>query len=274
MKKILIITAAFLSIMSQSCISDDWEDKSVNTAVVEQPIPGKFLKNVLIEDYTGTWCQYCPRVLFGLDKVEEEHLDAYPVSIHIANNPNTDPYIFPANTLQQAMGVSGLPTAMLNRNILWDNETTTTEIKNLIKPNSDLGIALNSTVASGNINLDVNIKFVENFSGLKLIVYVLEDGLSADQTNATSFFGGINPIPNYEHNHVLRSCLTDLVNGVALSGTNNGSTITQNFTIPVPSNIANVNNISFVAFVVDSTGRAINVRGAEPNITQTFQENL
>lgn len=120
----------------------------------------------------------------------------------------------------------------------------------------------------------MNIKFAGDFSGLKLIAYVLENHLEADQTNATSFFGGQNPIPNYEHNHVLRSCLTDLVNGFALSGTNNGATITQNFTIPVPSNIANVNNISFVAFVVDSTGRAINVRGAEPNITQTFQENL
>ncbi len=273
MKKNLLIAASFLSMMNLSCISDDWADNSVNMVVIEQPISGKFLKNVLIEDYTGTWCQYCPRVLFGLDKVEEEHLDAYPVSIHIANNPNTDPYIFPANTLQQAMGVSGLPTAMLNRNILWDNETTTTEIKNLIKPNSDLGIALNSTVSGGNINLDVNIKFAGNFTGLKLVVYVLEDGLIADQTNATSFFAGQNPIPNYEHNHVLRSCLTDLVNGLVLSGTNNGATITQNFTVPVPTNVANVANISFVAFVIDATGRVINVRGTEPNITQPFQVN-
>lgn len=274
MKKNLLIAASFFSIMNLSCISDDWEDNSKSTAVIEQPIPGKFLKNVLIEDYTGTWCQYCPRVLFGLDKVEEEHLDAYPVSIHIANNPNTDPYIFPASALQQAMGVSGLPTAMLNRNILWDNETTTTEVKNLIKLNSDLGIALNSIVTASNINLDVNIKFAENFSGLKLIVYVLEDGLIANQTNATSFFDGVNPIPNYEHSHVLRSCLTDLVNGIALSGTNNGATITQNFTIPVPTNIANVDNISFVAFVIDATGRVINVRGTVPNINQDFQVNL
>ena len=274
MKKLLIVTTAFLSIMNQSCISDDWADKSVNTVVIEQPIPGKFLKNVLIEDYTGTWCQYCPRVLYGLGKVENEGLDAYPVSIHIANNPNTDPYIFPASALQQAMGVSGLPTAMLNRNILWDNETTTTEIKNQIKPNSDLGIALNSTVTASNINLDVNIKFAGDFSGLKLVVYVLENHLEADQTNATSFFGGQNPIPAYEHNHVLRSCLTDLVNGESLSGTIDGATITKNFSIVMPSNIEDAGNISFVAFVIDATGRAINVRGAEPNMTQTFQINL
>lgn len=274
MKKNLLLTATLLGILNLSCISDDWEDNSVNTVVIEEPIPGKFLKNVLIEDYTGTWCQFCPRVLYGLGKVEEEGLDAYPVSIHIANNPNTDPFIFPANPLKIAMGVSGLPTAMLNRNILWDNETTTTEVKNQIKPNSNLGIALNSTVTGGNIDLDVEIKFLENYSGLKLVVYVLENSLHADQVNETVFFGGINPIPSYEHNHVLRSCLTDLVNGNALSDTTAGETITQNFSVPVPANIANVDNMTFVAFVIDASGRVINVRGNEPNSTQNFQVNL
>ncbi|MES2864634.1 MAG: Omp28-related outer membrane protein [Bacteroidota bacterium] len=274
MKKTLLIAASFLSLMNLSCISDDWEDKSVNTTVIEQPIAGKFLKNVLIEDYTGTWCQFCPRVLYGLDGVESEGLDAYPVSIHRSVASYTDPFSFPAAALEQTIGVSGYPTAMLNRKTLWDNEIATTEVKNQIKPNADLGIALNSTVTAGNINLDVNIKFVENFSDLKLVVYILEDGLLYNQVNETSFYGGQNPIPNMEHNHVLRTCLTDLVNGDALTGTSNGATITKNFSIAMPSNISNVTKISFVAFVMDASGKAINVRGVKPNITQTFQENL
>ncbi len=275
MKKTLLIAASFLSIMNLSCISNDWEDNSVNTTVVEEPLPGKFKKNVLIEDYTGTWCQFCPRVLHGIEQVELEHLDAFPVSIHRNGSASViDPYNFPALALEQANNISGYPAARLNRKIRWFNDSQTTEVKKLIKPNCNLGIALNSTVSGGNIDLDVNIKFLENFSGLKLVVYVLEDGLIADQANATTFFGGVELIPNFEHNHVLRSCLTDLVNGVALSGTTNGETITQNFTIPVPSNIANVNNISFVAFVIDSNGIAINVRGAKPNISQDFQVNL
>lgn len=275
MKKTLLITTLFLSLLTQSCISDDWEDNSVNTEVIEQPIPGKFKKNVLIEDYTGTWCQYCPRVLHGLKQAEEEGLNAFPVSIHRTVGNSVDPYNFPAAApLEQIIGLSGYPTAMLNRKILWDNETSTTEVKNQIKPNSDLGIALTSTVSGGNINLDVNIKFAENLSGLKLVVYVLEDGLIYNQANATSFFGGAQILFDFEHNHVLRSCLTDLVNGEALIDTNNGETITRNFSIPVPSNVSNANNISFVAFVMDATGKALNVRGAKSNTTQSFQENL
>lgn len=274
MKKNLLIAISLLVLINVSCISDDWEDTSESAIVIEEPIPGKFLKNVLIEDYTGTWCQFCPRVLHGIDQVEEEGLNAYPVSIHRSSGSFPDPYNFSAEALEQNIGLSGYPTAMLNRTILWDNEISTVEVKNQIKPNADLGIALSSTVTGGNINLDVNVKFVENFTDLRLVVYVLEDGLIHDQTNATSFYGGQNPIPNFEHNHVLRSCLTDLVNGIALSGTNAGQTIVENFSVPVPTNVANASKISFVALVLDASGTVINVRGAKPNLTQTFQENL
>lgn len=273
MRKFLFATITFLSLINVSCISNDWEDNSVSSEVIEQPISGKFLKNVLIEDYTGTWCQYCPRVLHGIEQVEAEGLNAYPVSIHRTSGSFTDPYNFNALALEQMLDISGYPAAKLNRNIQWSNSNSPTEVKNQIKPNADLGIALNSSVSGGNINLDVNIKFVANFSDLKLVVYVLEDGLIYNQVNATSYFGGQNPIVNFEHNHVLRACLTNLVIGDALSGTNAGSIVTRNFTIPIPANVANVANIRFVAFVLDASGRAINVRGVAPNSNQTFQIN-
>jgi hypothetical protein len=273
MRKILFVAITFLGLINTSCISNDWEDNSVNSEVIEQPISGKFLKNVLIEDYTGTWCQYCPRVLHGIEQVESEQLRAYPVSIHRSIASSPDPYNFPAAPLEQLIGVTGYPTAMLNRKVLWDNEISTTEVKNQIKPNANLGLALNSTVTGGTINLNVNIKFLENFSNLKLVVYVLEDGLIYNQVNATSYFGGQNPIVNFVHDHVLRACLTDLVNGDALTGTNAGATVTKNFTITIPSSVSNGANMNFVAFVLDETGKAINVRGATQNVTQTFQIN-
>jgi hypothetical protein len=273
MRRLLWITAAFFGMISVSCISNDWTDNSVKTDVIEQPISGKFLKNVLIEDYTGTWCQFCPRVLYGIKQVEQEQLRAYPVSIHRSVATSSDPFNFPAAGLEQLLGITGYPTAMLDRRILWDNEITTTEVKKLIKLNANLGLALNSSVNSSTINVNVNIKFLENYSNLRLVVYILEDGLIYNQVNATSFFGGQNPIINMEHNHVLRTCLTDFVFGDALVGTNEGETITKNFTVPIPSNISNVANINFVAFVLDASGKALNVRSVAPNISQTFQVN-
>jgi len=277
MKKLTIYAFALTTLFLTSCGgSDETGTGGSSTPAIDESIPvvGKFTKNVLIEDYTGTWCQYCPRVIFGIQKVETENLKAFPVAIHRGSN-GSDPYHFAAATdLENYIGLTGYPTAMLNRKQIWNNETSTTEVKKQIKANSDLGLALNSTVSGGNINLDVNIKFDATLTNLKLVVYVLEDGLIYNQTNSTSYFGGVNPIVNMEHNHVLRACLTNLVNGDALTGTNDGATITKNFSVPVPSNVTDASKISFVAFVIDSTGKAVNVRGVKPNINQTFEENL
>lgn len=277
MKKLTIYAFALTTLFLASCggSDDPVTDSNTGPAVDENiPVVGKFTKNVLIEDYTGTWCQYCPRVIYGIQKVEAENLKAYPVAIHRGSG-GSDPYHFAAATpLENYIGLTGYPTAMLNRKQVWNNETSTNEVKKQIKVNADLGLALNSTVSGGNINLDVNIKFDADLTNLKLVVYVLEDGLIYNQTNSTSYFGGQNPIANMEHNHVLRACLTDLVNGDALTGTDDGVTITKNFSVPVPSNVSDVSKMSFVAFVIDSTGKAINVRGVLPNVSQTFEENL
>lgn len=276
MKKIIYLNLLFVGLIFSSCSSGDSKLEN-NNSNEEQPIAGKFKKNVLIEDYTGTWCQFCPRVIYGIQKVETEGLSAYPVAIHRGNPPGSssavDPFNFPASALETSIGLTGYPTAKLNRTTTWINETSTYEVKSLIKLNADLGIAMNSNVSGSNINLDVNVKFDANLTGLKLIVYILEDNLIYNQINSTSYFGGANPIVNMEHDHVLRACLTDLVNGDALTGTNDGAIVTKNFNITVPSNISNSANMSFIAFVVGSDGKAINVRAALPNVNQTFQEN-
>lgn len=280
MKKLTTFAFALTTLFLLSCNGNEETAEPAAAPSVDETIPvaGKFKKNVLIEDYTGTWCQYCPRVIYGIQRVEAENLSAYPVAIHRGNPPGSsgsvDPFNFPAADLETSIGLTGYPTAKLNRKTTWNNETSTTEVKNQIKVNSDLGLALSSTVTGGNINLNVNIKFDANLTNLKLVVYVLEDGLIYNQINSTSYFGGVNPIVNMQHDHVLRACLTDLVNGDALTGTNDGVTLTKNFTLPVPSNVTDVTKMSFVAFVTDFSGKAVNVRGALPNVTQTFQENL
>ena len=110
-------------------------------------------------------------------------------------------------------------------------------------------------------------------SKLKLVVYVLEDKLIYRQTNYSTFYGGVNPIPSFEHNHVLRASLTNLL-GDALTNTNYNQTVTTNFSVPIPSNVANPANINFVAFVIEENNNVINVRAANRNENQTFQENL
>ncbi|WMW77694.1 Omp28-related outer membrane protein [Flavobacterium sp. 20NA77.7] len=275
MKKLTTSALLLAAILLTSCGgSDDNSGGNGNGggSTPVTPIAGKFTKNVLIEDFTGTWCGYCPRVAYGIEKVLEQNITAVPVAIHRGN----DPYNFAeGSTLESQINLTGYPTAMINRTLDWayPEPNNTIQVKNQTGPNADLGIAMNSTVANGTINLDVKVKFDANMTGLKLVVYALENNLIYNQTNYTSYYGGVSTIQNFEHDNVLRASLTNILGDAITSNTNDGDIYTRNFTVNVPSNVANASNLSFVAFVIGTDNKAINVRAALPNVNQTFQEN-
>ena len=163
-----------------------------------------------------------------------------------------------------------LPVSRLNRMTVW----TFPEVSNIQQAldltgnNTTLGLALNSTVTNGTINLDVNMKFIQNYTDLKLVVYLLEDKLIYDQRNYTNYYNGENPIVNFKHNHVLRSSLTNILGDEVT-----GSTVTKSFSIPIPANIANSANISFAAFLVGSDNKVLNARASLANENQSFEVN-
>lgn len=232
----------------------------------------RFTKRVLIEDYTGTWCGYCPRVSYGIELVNEATDKAVVAAIHRGN----DPYDFNASVLENMIDLSGYPTAMLNRTTDWTypEPSNVSQIVNLAAQTPPtVGLAMTSTVSGGNINLEVKTKFGTNLNGAKLVVYILENGLIYDQVNYTSYYGGGSTIPNFVHEHVLRACLTNLL-GDAFTNTEAvyGNEVTKTFNIPVPANVSNASNIEFVAFVVGADNKAINVRKAVSGDNQSFEE--
>lgn len=246
----------------------------VNDAVDAPPVSGQFHKNVLVEDYTGTWCGNCTRVAYGVEQVEAATERAVVVAIHNGNDPyHFDDYMPLKNLISPDHDLE-LPQARLNRTTTWvDPDVNTRDAVNLTSNNCGLGIAMTSTVTDTNINLDVKVKFAQNYSNLKLVVYVLENHLIHRQINYSEiYYGGIHMIPNFEHNHVLRASLTNLL-GDAMLGTDFDQTVTRNFTVPIPADILNKANMSFVAIVTDANNYALNSRAAKPNEDQAFQEN-
>ena len=172
--------------------------------------------------------------------------------------------------------MSGYPKALLNRMTRWQplEQNNIPQVITLTQgENPKLGIAMTNQVSSNSITLDVKVKFSKDFENLKLVVYVLENGLVYDQVNYTTFYGGLGHIPDFQHEHVLKSCLTPLF-GESISNTDTtvGKTYTKTFSFAIPSNIANSNNIEFVAFVTGADNKAINVRKANRNENQEFEE--
>lgn len=264
------VTSEYLGVISSPIVITFHDGTQVN-----------FKKRVLIEDYTGTWCGYCTRVAYAIDQVKVITDDVVTVAIHrsssVPSNSNYDPYNFDSSQLELLFtSLSGYPKALLNRMTPWTSpqDTNIDQATALTQgTNPKLGLSMNSTVSGNTVNLDVNVKFSKDFSNLKLVVYVLENGLVYSQKNYTPYYGGINPIPNYVHNHTLRSCITNLFgDAISSAETNSGNIYTRNLSFPIPSNVSNPDNIEFVAFVVDENGNAINARKVSKNESQSFEE--
>ena len=72
--------------------------------VTVNPVPIEYKKRVMVEDYTGTWCGWCPRVSYALELLEKETDDAVIVAAH-----QGDPMQFSQiSALMSAFSVSGL----------------------------------------------------------------------------------------------------------------------------------------------------------------------
>lgn len=266
-----LILLASLYACSDTVVVKNAPDGSETAA----PVSGYFKQRVLLEDYTGTWCGNCTRVAYAIDQMYEQSDKVVSIAIHNGNDPYHFPGYQPLKDLIMPNADLELPQSRLNRTIVWTSPEpyNLEQAKALTGNNSGLGLAMSSTVENGMINLDVNMKFVQNYTGLKLVVYVLENHLIHSQANYTTYFGNINPVPTYEHNHVLRHNITDLLGDPIAEATTVGQTITKTYAIPVPSSVSNPDNISFVAVLVNADNLALNARAADKNEVQNFEQN-
>ncbi|MDQ7916946.1 Omp28-related outer membrane protein [Mesonia sp. MT50] len=238
-----------------------------------------FKKRVLIEDYTGTWCGYCTRVAHAIEEVFSNTDNAVAVAIHRdSSNPNSgtyDPFNYDASELESTLDAAGYPKGFLNRKTLWTSPEpeNVDQVLNLSQgENPKLGLAIDNEISGGNITIDVSVKKAKNFNQLKLVVYVLENGLIYPQQNYTNYYDAVNPVPDFEHNHVLRETLTSLMGDLIPEAEFENDVYTKSYSISVPANVENAEELEFVAFVIDEDGNAINVRKADKNTTQDFEQ--
>lgn len=260
MKKILLFSTVALSSMFFACSSDDsstpTEDNSqpkkrVVVAVLDNEgnvlnaqsadanttkdyvIAGSgFQHRVLIEDFTGAWCGWCPRVTQSIEDLEKtDHDKIIGIGLH-----NGDKFAFTPheNNLYTAIankiGVDiskgrSFPFAVLNRAEQWEAATSNTMKTNqalaLAKNNSEIGIKISSELGDTSGKINVSLKFNASYSDLKYVVYVVEDNLILAQENYTSNFGGKGKKKEFVHNGVVKA--VNDVNGVTVTNSTSGS---------------------------------------------------
>lgn len=183
-------------------------------------------KNVLVEELTGTWCQWCPRGIYYGDSLCSTHENVIFVAIHCSDPMANDDYY-------NASGLLGAPSANIGRHFMAQETQhwfAKVEQESQIPSKISMGITCNYDADTRQLTANVGAMALEDISGdYRFAAILIEDGVtgpapSYNQTNSYSG-GGHGPMGGYEnlpnpipaeriaYDHVGRQLLCDY-NGV------------------------------------------------------------
>ncbi len=145
MKKFSILAAAALILAGgmQSCQPDEAGNNNSNKA------PETYTQKILLEYFSGAWCQYCPDGRVVSDKLITKYGASkfYPVTYHVGDYlENAD-----ATATATALNVTGYPTGAINRiggavnRTSWDAKAQA-----VIDEGAKCGLSLDATAKSNN----------------------------------------------------------------------------------------------------------------------------
>src|SRR5690606_37008007 len=142
---------------------DEFESTPVTINVVD--IASTYFKHkVLIEDFTGTWCGWCTRIMYAIELVGDQTDNAIPVAIH-----NNDEFEFAGRVpLEDFLQIEGAyPFASLNRTTVWMplQHNNINQPIAMIQPMSPVGIKINSNPGASSGTIDVSFSFIEDITG-------------------------------------------------------------------------------------------------------------
>tara|TARA_B100001750_G_C15456075_1_gene571671 strand:+ start:178 stop:1050 length:873 start_codon:yes stop_codon:yes gene_type:complete len=176
-------------------------------------------KKVLIEDFTGHKCPNCPDAAKELEAIHSIYGDQIiGMGIHVSKlfarpNPMTaDSYTYDFRTEWgdswddfYQISDAGLPRGMINRisypdaHKMGKNEWAAAVTAELKKP-----VDFKISIVSSNTSISIVAEVTNNIDNVyNLVVCLTEDHIINWQKD------GQDNIENYEHNHVLRSVITD-----------------------------------------------------------------
>jgi len=244
--------------------------KSNTEQVVVNQVPIEYKQYVLVEDYTGTWCGYCTRVSYAIEQLKKQTNDAIVIAIH-----QGDPMQFgQESTLRSHFGVTGFPTAFIDRKARWTppEPANLSEVIGKLSNKSYAALAMDSSLDGDMLTIKVKLKMGYNYKALKLGLYIVEDKLIYDQRNWTSYYQG-DPIKNYEHNDVLRKSITGLLGDqIPSDQLGHDKEFEKEFQYVIPSEF-NKDNIRMIAFVTEASKKeTINVRSSKIGESQSFEK--
>ena len=257
MKKITFLMCAVLACL----FANAQEPKFVSTEQQK--------RNVLIEEFTGRDCGYCP---MG-QKAVNEMMAANPGRVFSANihklgfmsttaAPNLNTEV--GGTLFGTFGVSGIPAASINRSLSTVHpadpsaqDIVNAQLNQVAEVNVGGKVLINPETRIATIMVEAYYTADSRVDKNYLNVMMTQDSILGSQ-NGGSYFNPEQMIGNmYVHMHTFRDLITEL-QGDEITTTKAGTLVTRTYTYEIPEVIGvpngvevDLNNIHFLAFVTE-----------------------
>ncbi|KAF5064427.1 Outer membrane protein Omp28 [anaerobic digester metagenome] len=207
-------------------------------------------KHVLVEELTGTWCQYCPRGIYFMDSLITTYPNVIGIAIHVSDPMENSEYV-------SECGLLAAPSANIDRGGQGANPPdwfghVADAFANT--PKADVEVSTSFNPDSRVLTARVKATFFSAATGnYRLAAIITEDGVTgpAPQYNQNNYYsggapgsmGGFELLPHeipanmIAHNHVGRTLLGGY-NGLAGSVPSNvaaGDTVGYTFTSTLPA---------------------------------------
>lgn len=273
---------------------DTWEaDNKVGNFIIS--FETAYARKAVMEQITGTWCGWCPRGHVAMELLKEKYPnDFIGIAVHWQDNFQTDTYSDIYNMIGSA------PYALFNRFYSGDpffgesgegfeGESFVKAI-NATAAEAQMGVCSTVSADGASVELASHTTFSLNdaYGSYSVAYVIVEDGLSGGQTN---YYSGEDMSEQPEELHELanmgspyRTTFDDVARGIyncwGIEGSlptniQNGQTYCHKTTVPMPSGIANVENCSVVALLIDNySGEIVNAVKEKLNAATTGLESL
>lgn len=238
-------------------------------------------KNVVLEEYTGVNCGYCPDGHRIVNEIAAQHPGrVFPINVHAGSYAARYKTSF-GTALMNQTGLTGFPAGTVNRHVFSGSNTTldrgqfASKSNTILNQASPVNIAARGTLdySSRELNLTVQLYYTANSAASTnmLNVAILQNNVIGPQSGSS-----YNPSQiegnQYRHMHMLRHLITGQW-GETISTTTAGSLVEKNYTYTIPAQFgvsgdmwdAVLEDLIFVVFVAE--GHQEILTGCEAVIT-------
>jgi thiol-disulfide isomerase/thioredoxin len=228
-------------------------------------------RTVLIEEFTGEWCGWCPNGMMEL----EEMIAKYGDTIIVVAVHTSDPLESPSASAMIGAWANFSPSALINRDydtLLGAQVFQTGDWDAVIArqidtpPVCDVQLNYGYNPSSRLLTAEVKANFTENYIGDgRLNLYIVEDSvagnaqhnyLSGDpQFIGTPFYALPDPIPGFIHEHVLREMVGESygIDGIIPDTVTAGQEFSYSFTYTIPAGY-NLGHLHLIGLVQQHKG--------------------